>query len=431
VYNDGVVSLVIDAEDFTEFANFTNPGQEALGGRLDDLRGESTGAGYESLYSIIDLLTSGPLEEGFENLLPHEGFQLRRTVASHGDVFTHALRGRMLAGAQGDSGNGSAQAMFNLMGSETGEHMTGDSLAAAARQNAGSSQPETRDLGNGFEVFFSAGLVDGSAPTTASSADATLEGGFAMAGLDYGSSLGLRLGAAVGFATSESEQALVGGGVAESRVESSQATLYASYQGDQGLQALVAASFGDHNSQARRTAVVGGVNLPVSGTLNASSWSVDAQLSYTVERGQLRLTPVAAVNFTGVTYDPADVTGSPAAFTLLTANDRYSTGRVGLDAGYRIENASFTLEPQIYVGYASRFEKADETLPGDFAGAPGTGGVLIGTGIAPEEDWVELSVGATAHLNNGLSASLAYETRTGDGRVRDLDVLMIGLRTRF
>ena len=430
IYSAGQVEVLIQAEAFTNFANFTNPAQEALGGRLDRLRGSPPPAGLAPLYQVIDLLPNGPLEAAFENLVPHESFQLRRSVASHAETFGSALRSRALTGPGGSAGSSAGQAMFGLLGSEMGAGMSGESLAAAARQADAGGSPEVRNLGNGFEAFVVGGLVDGSAPTTASSPDASTEGGFAMAGFDYGGQYGWRVGAALGFASSESDQVLPAGGQASSRLETAQITGYALYRGD-ALHTIVSLSLADHTLRGRRDAVLGGVSLPVSGTLDASSWDFTAQIGYTFEDNGLRITPLASVTASSIGYDSAQVTGSPAAFNLTANRDSYTTGRFGADIGYTLIAGGFTLEPTAYVGNANRLDRARETLVGDFAGAPTATRVVLGSGLAPEKEWFEIAVGARAHLRNGISLSLAYETREGDDRVRNMDVFMLGLRTQF
>lgn len=431
IYSDGMVALQVLAENFSDFANFTNPSQAALGSRFDSLRGDPQAGPVASLFQVIDLLPNGPLEDAFENLVPHEGFQLRRTLTSHGDLLASALRGRMLQGPGASGGTpGGNQAMFSLMGSEAGAGMDGMSLAEAVRAADTGGQPDVHDLGNGFEVFFTAGLVDASAPTTASSANADIEGGFAMAGIDYGRRHGWRVGAAIGFATSESDQALAGGGAATSRVESVQLTGYAAYRGER-LQGLLAASYGDHSSRARRDVAIGGLVMPVTGTLSATSYDLTGQIGYTVTNGALRATPMAGITWHRVEVDAGSVAGSPAAFDLSSYSDSFTTARVGLDAGIIVNNARFTLEPRAYIGYANRLSDENETIAGDFAGTPGTQGLILGTGVDAESDWFEVSVGAIARLNNGIDLSLAYETRAGSNRIRDVDALIFGLRTRF
>ena len=86
---------------------------------------------------------------------------------------------------------------------------------------------------------------------------------------------------------------------------------------------------------------------------------------------------------------------------------------------------------RLYAGYANRLSGENETIAGDFASTPGTQGLILGSGLAAEDDWFEISAGAVARLRNGIDLSLAYETRTGGDRLRDVDVLMVGLRTRF
>lgn len=431
VYSDGMVELQILAEDFSDFANFTNPSQATLGARFDQLRDNPQAGPVASLFQVMDLLPNGPLEDAFENLVPHEGFQLRRTLTSHGDLLGGALRGRMLQGpGAGGSTPGGNQAMFSLMGSEAGAGMGGMSLAEAARAADAGGQPDVHDLGNGFEVFFTAGLVDASAPTTASSANASIEGGFAMAGIDYGARMGWRFGGAVGFATSESDQALPGGGEASSRVESVQVTGYATYRGEQ-LQALLSASYGDHTSRAARTVSLGGMTMPVTGRLSASSYDLSAQVGYTFTNGSFQATPLGSLTWHRVKVDGGSMGGSPAAFDLTSFTDNFTTARVGVEFSESTEGPGWRFMPRVYAGYANRLSDENETITGDFAGTPGTQGLILGTGVDAESDWFEVSVGAMARLTNGIDLSLAYETRLGNSRIRDVDVLMLGLRTRF
>lgn len=430
IYGAGTVEFLVQAESFTSFASFTNPSQSALGGRLDQLRGNPQAGPVAQLYQLVDLLPNGPLVNAFENLVPHEGFQLRRAVTGHGEVLAGALRSRMVQGGGASSGGGTGQAMFSLLGSDMASGLGGAALADMARLGGAQADPDVRDLGNGFEVFFAGGLIDASAPTTASSASASIEGGFAMAGIDYGPQTGWRFGGAIGFATSQADQNLAGGGEASSRVESVQLTGYASYRRD-NVHALLAASVGDHTSRAGRTAVVAGVALPVSGTLEATTYELTAEAGYSFTNGAWRATPVMSLTWHRLSVDADSMTGSPAAFDLGSYSDNFTTARLGVDAGYSFEGENFTFEPRLYAGYANRLRGENEAITGDFAGTPTTQGLILGSGLAAEQDWFEISAGAVARLRNGVDLSLAYETRTGGDRLRDVDVLMVGLRTRF
>lgn len=431
VYGASWVDVEIRAASFASFTNYDTPAQLALGQRLDQQRAsQAGGAGpLSGLYDVIDLLPAGPLGDALENLVPHESWHLRRTAALHTDLFAGALRQRMIQ-APGAASTGSAQAMFSLLGSEAGQSMDGASLAAIARQ-AGGSEPVVHDAGEGRSVYFSAGVIDGSAQTSLASDRAGIDGAYAMAGADIALTQSVRLGGAVAFASSDAEQVLPGGGSASTRTETIQASAYASLrQGNFISQAT--AAWAEHDARTQRTAAVGGLSLPVTGDLGGRTLEASLSGAYEHVDGALRVIPSASLNFTETTLSGDRLGGSPlAALTLRDETYIRHVARAGVDLGYSIMAGNATIEPRAYIGYANLLSSAGESVVGDFASTGGNGAVLFDTGVTQDSEWLELSVGAAAILSNGVELNAQYATRERSNLVLESNVFSVGLAFRF
>jgi hypothetical protein len=431
VYGAGWVDIQIQAASFAGFASYETPAQANLAQRLDQQRAsQAGGAGpLGGLYDVIDLLPAGALVDGFENLVPHESWHLRRTATLHNEMFAGALRQRMIQ-APGASATGGAEAMFSLLGSEAGQSMDGASLAAIARQ-AGGSQPVVQDAGEGRSVFFSAGLIDGSATTSLASADAGIDGAYAMAGADFTVADSVRLGGSIGFASSDAEQVLPGGGAASTRTETLQASAYATVRQGNYI-GLATASWAEHDARTQRSAVVGGLTLPVTGDLGGRTLEASFTGAYEYVNGALRIIPSASLSLSETELSGERLGGSPlAALTLRDASFTRHVARAGADLGYSIVAGNATIEPRAYIGYATLLSSGGESVVGDFASTGGTGIILFDTGVTQDSDWLELSVGAAAILANGVELNAQYATRERSNLVLESNVFSVGLAFRF
>ncbi len=426
-YGASFMDLTIDAESFVGFTTYENPAQLAIAGRLDDQRSSQSSGALAPIYASVDLLPGPQLTAAFENLVPHEAFQFRSTVGAHGSAFSSALRSRLTERPAEGGAPASAQAMFALMGSDTGRSMGGASLAAAARQ-ADETGPQVTDAGNGIAVFFAGGVIDGSIRTSVASPRSGLEGGYAMAGIDYGPADGWRFGGMVGFASSETDQALPAGGDANGRTESIQGGVYAQYALD-GWLAQVSAALGDHSSRTRRSAAIG-AGLLSTGTLEASTTHLSAMAGRQFVRDQFVLTPSAGVDYTRYEFDSATQTGSAAALEIESQGRHEAVARAGVDVGYRIIGQGLVIEPRAYVGYAATLTDLDAAVNGDFAAAPG-GTIVFDTGAKRDANWLDLSVGIVTRFDNGIELSGNYQTREADSLNLRTNVLSAGVRYRF
>ncbi|MGY6628869.1 MAG: autotransporter domain-containing protein [Oceanicaulis sp.] len=428
VYGAGWVDVEIRAASFAGFTSYDTPAQFNLAQRLDQQRAsQAAGAGpLSGLYDVIDLLPAGPLGDALENLVPHESWHLRRTAALHGDLFAGALRQRMIQ-TPGSVSTGGAQAMFSLLGSETGQSMDGASLAAIARQTGG-TEPVVHEAGEGRSVYFTAGLIDGSAVTSLASPRAGIDGAYALAGADFTVAQGVRLGGAIAFASSDAEQTLSGAGAAKTRTETIQASAYAALrQGNFIGQASV--GWAEHDARTHRTAAVGGLSLPVTGDLGGRTLEASFTGAYEHVDGALRLIPSASLNLSETKLSGDRLGGSPlAAMTLRDATYTRHVARAGVDLGYSIAAGNAVIEPRAYIGYANLLSTAGESVVGDFAS---TGAILFDTGVSQDSDWLELSVGAAAILSNGVELSAQYATRERSNLVLESNVFSVGLAFRF
>ena len=90
-YGAGFVNVTVEAESFSTQAQFQNGAQSGIAARLDNAREGSYDA-LSNLYAPIDVLSGEDLTSAFENLVPHEHYQLRRASEAHLELFANQMR---------------------------------------------------------------------------------------------------------------------------------------------------------------------------------------------------------------------------------------------------------------------------------------------------------------------------------------------------
>lgn len=426
-YAAGEVGLEIVAADYSTVATFSSPSQEGLANYFERSRSTQYST-LSDLYTYLDLQSGDALIGSFENLTPHEAFQARRSAVAHNAAFTNSLRRYILGGTGGTGDSGSSAAMFSLMSSEAGQNMSGSSLAMAAQDPSGA--PSVHQLGQGLELFVSAGVLDGEVTTsTGPVEEADLQGAFAQAGLSAAVTETVRLGAAIGFASSDSEQDLPGAGArAESDSETTSLTGYAVYSsGD--LTGMARAGWSDHSTSMMRSARIGPNLFSSTGNQDATSTEAELMVAYSLNAQNWSLTPIGSLTWRETEFDAGSQIGSIVALDLDEKITGSLVGRIGAQYAANARWRQVTLEPRIYVGIAHDYRDYSDTLFAEFGAAPGA--IRLDSGVSGEQGWGEVSVEVLARLPSGLAASVSYDTTTREAYGLSADTVSASLRYRF
>ena len=426
IYGAGSIDLEIVAESFLDQATFQNPSQAGWAAFLDGARSAGYSE-YEALYAQIDLQSGQNLLNAFDNLTPHEAFQFRRTTKAHDGAFATTLRRYLLEGGTA-GGDGSTAAMFGLLGSNDGRQMSGERLSMMAQDP--DTAPVTRQLGDGLELFFAGGVINGEFRSTQSILqNGDLEGAFGMAGLSAYVNDCLRLGGAIGFANTDTEQRLHGAGAqASGETDTVSITGYADYSPGNWVSYL-SVSWAEHNISTVRAAPAGAAVLNIQGDQDASTLQAEALVGYDFQAGPIRFTPLGSLTWGETEYDAVSQSGGPLALNIGENIEGHLIGRVGAQFATAGTIGGVTLEPRLYVGVAHDYRDSDDLFYAGVSGLPGL--VQLDSGIALEDDWMEFSGEILARMGNGLAASLGVDRRDGEVYGVDSTTVSAAVRYRF
>ena len=426
-YGSGFVSVTVDAADFATVADFQNPSQSGLAQYLDGARSSSYDD-LETLYRGLDLQSGAQLAASFEALAPHEAFQSRRASRAHLETFSAQMRDIALTqGLSHDSALGAAAFTARLMDTDMRPSLNEASLALQAEDSA--SGPVMNDAGNGIRIFAAGGQLDGAVQTTNVS-EGDLEGHFGMVGADIQARDWLRVGAALGYASSEVETVALAAGSISSEIDTLQLSAYAVAERGPilGMARLSSAS---HDTESRRSLSVGGQSLAAEGSQDSDTLEASLMGAYRIDplEGWLHLTPLVSMTWSETEYDAGQQTGSAAAVNLSESISNELVARAGLKLNTSLNWGSARIEPQAYLGFAGDLLDGSETVYGSFTNAPGL--FSIAPGVNGDDEWSEISVGVTAYLPNNLTVAVSYEEIQDRKDLLSTQAFSVGARLRF
>jgi len=427
-YGAGFVSVTVEAADFGTVTSFQNPAQSGLAQYLDNARGSSYDD-LEPLYLGLDLQSGDQLAASFESLVPHEVYQTRRASRAHLETFNSQMRDIALTqNLSADSTMGAAAFTARLMDADTQPGLNEASLAIQAED--GASGPVMNDAGHGIRVFAAGGQLDGDIQTTNVS-EGDMEGQFGMVGADIQTRDWLRLGAALGYASSEVENRDLALGSVNSDVDTLQLSAYA--LAEQGrLLGMARVSAASHDAESTRYLGLGGQSLSSKGSQDADTLEASVMGAYRFDplQGWLQITPLASVTWSETEFDAGQQSGSVAAINVADSISTELVARAGLNLSTSLDWGRARLEPRAYVGLASEMRgESSDVVYGSFTSAPGQ--FAIAPGVNGEDEWNEISIGVTAHLPNNLIVALSYDQVVDRKDVLSTEALSVGARLRF
>lgn len=426
-YGANFVSVSVEAASFSTQASFQNPAQSGLAQYLDGARTSS----YEPLapiYRGLDLQSGGQLTASLEALTPHEAYQTRRASRAHLDTFSDQMRGVALSqGLSNNSPVGAAAFTARLMDSDMRPSLNEASLALQAEE--GASGPVMSEAGRGIRIFAIGGQIDGDVQTTSTS-EGDLEGQYGMVGADIQTHDWLRLGGAMGYASSEVENRGSTNGFATSEVDTLQLSAYAVAERGPfvGLARISAAS---HDSESNRYLSLGGQTLNAKGSQDADSLEASLMAAYrfTDMEARLQITPIASITWSETEFDAGQQAGSAAAINLSESIETELVARAGLNVSTGFDWGQARIEPRTYLGFASDLRDGSDVVYGSFSNAAGL--FSIAPGVNADEGWGEFSVGISATLPNNLTLALSYDQVEDRKEVLSTQALSVGARLRF
>jgi len=426
-YGANFVSVSVEAASFATEANFQNPAQSGLAQYLDGARSLSYDA-LEPLYRGLDLQSGAQLTASLEALAPQEAYQTRRGSRAHLETFNAQMRDISLEqGLSEGSTAGAAAFTARVMDADVRPSLNEASLAIQAEE--GASGPVMSDAGRGVRIFAVGGQIDGDVQATNVS-EADLEGYYGMVGADLQARDWLRLGGALGYASSEVENRTATNGFVTSQIDTLQLSAYA--VAERGpLLGMARISAASHDAETSRYLTLGGQSLGAEGSQDADTLEASLMGAYRLMalEDRLQITPLASLTWSETEFDAGQQSGSAAAITLAESIDTELVARAGLKLSTGFDWGQARIEPRAYLGYASDLRDGSDEVYGSFNAAPGL--FSIAPGVNGDDDWAEISVGVTAALPNNLTLALSYDQVEDRQDVLSTQALSVGARLRF
>lgn len=284
------------------------------------------------------------------------------------------------------------------------------------------------DAGRGVRIFAVGGQIDGDVQTT-NVTQSNLEGYYGLVGADIQTRDWLRLGGAMGYATSEVENRASINGFATSEVDTLQLSAYA--VAERGpLLGMARISAASHDAETSRYVTLAGQTLGAQGSQDADTLEASLLAAYRYTDGRLKLTPMASVTWSETEFDAGQQTGSAAAVNLADSVSTELVARLGLNVAVTgFEYGPARIAPHAYLGYASDLRDSADVVYGSFSTAPGL--FSIAPGVNAGDEWGELSLGVTATLPNNLTLALSYDLVEDRKDVLSTETFSVGARLRF
>lgn len=400
-YTATTANVRLEAADFHTQATFSNNFQVALATALDQGRTGSYGD-LSDVYGWLDLLEGSNLTTALDTLSPYEAVMFDRSIRSHSDVLGRALREQIgtlgLYGGGGDDVLAEAKQATGLAG------MNDLGLLARATVKSNEAAGGT-DTGDTRRVFGAIGMIDATARTFAGSPDSVIEGDYSLIGLDVPVTEALRIGVAAGFASSDNTAGAALGST-NVRTESEQVTAFASYS-EGRLSASLAVGYTNHDSDATRTIVLGGLLVPSQTRTTADETSLDAALRYDLyspDNG-ISVTPMASVTFSDVDFNASTSYSAIGSLDIDARSGSNTIARIGSAFGL---NLGTHISSSLYLGAAQQYGDGAETYSAAFHDAPGVA-FLAPSDVELNANWWEVAGSLSAELSFGGTLTVSHE----------------------
>ncbi|WP_239987326.1 autotransporter domain-containing protein [Sphingosinithalassobacter portus] len=409
-YSNNAVTVEVEAGDYSDVIDGSSPVQSAYAKLLDQNRGN-----YDmlaDLYGPLDMYDGPSIQAALESWAPRSQALTGSMSMVALDTLAGTITQRTSAFASGAATPGDdTTAFLPFAGNPLGTVMTMTSGYATNVADNG-MQMEDHAVSGKASVYLAGGYIDGDStagiPSTAAGVTDDFDGWYATAGVEAAVGPGSMIGFAVSYAQLDGSTT-VGG-------QSSKATLYqgtlygVSNLGGVTFDALFSAGLLD--TEASRTAALGGTTYTLHASDNPLTITGQLGLSAPMDMGSVTLTPRASIRYMTVGYSPTAETGGPMALQYDMGKFKSFQGRVGATL-----SGNGTFRPFISANYVHDFDERPMAFSANFVGGVGApvGFALNGT----DQDWAEVSGGIaydTPKVRVALSANTTIERNDIENR---------------
>lgn len=402
ITDDYIFTIIAIATDFASLAGL-DPELAQIAQLIDD---NFADAGLIPITNELNLLMGGNQPDALEQINPQELTALPHFTFANARGVSTRLKNRQREVRHGATGFSTAG--FNLY-DETGQHIRQSLLA----DNSGSIPAGTRPQGFSSESKLSS-YISGSGTMRDFDGDSSGPGyeddSFAvLLGADYRLADNLAVGAYLGYNHTNAD---LGGDGGNADLDSYRLGVTGTHwnplsDGSNGIQrsyyTTAHAGLAMHDYATDRNAFGG----DAKGETDAFEFDLGAAIGYEVDYTDFVLTTELSLDYVNLDTDGFTEKGSLAPLTI--ADDRseslYSTLSVRMDFSYQI--ADIDVLPYVQIGWRHEFMDDSNSVAARFAASPGIGGFTV-QGAQADRDSLIGSLGMTALLDDGLTASLGY-----------------------
>ncbi len=403
-----------------------NAGQTDLLARCDDFEFNSGGNPDEVIEALEQIL--GDEAEAQNNAAFNVAAAQFDNLKARIAALRSGTNGSSFGGLALQGGNGSVPLSF-----------------ASTVLNATETAAAPAEVGSDFDRwgFFATGTIgDGDRDPEGGSSGFDFETRGLTAGVDYRYSDSLIVGAALGYASNDTQ---IGANRGELETTGWSISGYSTFYKGDSWYADGVLTYGSNQYDIRRNiafslATPGGTPSAVNQVNTASPDGSQFSASFTggrdFQRGAWSVGPYARWQYTTVDFEGYTETvsnpGTPGQGLTLTVNDREvksMQGVLGGKASFTMSTAWGILIPHFQFEYVREFKDDPDALTSTLVFDP-TGTQIAVSGSEIDQSFMNLGLGLSAVFTNGRSAFLYYEKLLGQ-QGTSKDSIAIGIRIEF
>jgi outer membrane autotransporter protein len=185
------------------------------------------------------------------------------------------------------------------------------------------------------------------------------------------------------------------------------------------------AIYGGHNNYDSGRAGLGGL---ANGSTEGSEWSTFIGGGYDFHFPQLKVGPIASLQFTDVGVDSFEEKGSLAPLNIHSGSAESLRSDVGFRAFYQWQIGKIVVEPSLKAAWEHEYKYSALPVTAGFAGIPGPSATFFG----PSEghDSAVVSAGVSVQVTPAITTYVTYDGQLGRGNY-DSNAVTGGIKISF
>lgn len=428
----GSVVVEIDAEDFVDFLGpDANDTALTIGAALDEVRVPSYAA-LSEVYSVVDYLPAGPLEQALPLLAPNHAVVASDMALSNSYLLRNAVDQRAswlrFAGGEADGVQVSTQMQGVQVASADpmATFMAGSALMQETDDRIGSTKIGT--LPEGWGAYIDMTAASGDTSALQGTEDGDLDAFTISGGVDRAFTPNVRGGASLFYQDSEADMNEFG----QTTLDGFSGSLYGLYHADNGMFANLYGGIGLYDISYEREDPLFGDATRATGETEASQHYFGFKTGIDVEHrfdiaGFNVLTPSAGLYYASYDFDDYAEEGGQAALAVESFKAETAQFRLGAEARGQWQVGEQVLVPTIGFTAVEDFSDDDLFVGAAFQNATGSGFTVVNSS---DSTWGEAEAGLSMQFSQVFSGGLFYRATVGRENA-EIQSLSANLSFRF